>query len=268
MNSRSDTLKRSVSTLLALAIYQTISILWFGIRVLSDLSHTYVGITGSNDPGVYMWFLTWWPYAIAHHLNPFVTRLVWVPSGFNLTWATSVPLPALLAAPLTHAWGPVVTWNALCLAAPALAAWCAFILCRYISDSFFPSLIGGYLFGFSPYMLGELLGHLSLILIFPVPLALYLVLLRLDQRLSRAAFVGLLAIVAWVQFLCCNEVLATAVVLGAAIMVAALFALGASCRRALLELSWLVPIALAIATIALAPFLYYTFIGVPSPDNS
>lgn len=261
MNSPIDASRPTVSTLFALLFYQAISILYFGIRVLPDPSHTYIGITGSHDPGVYMWFLTWWPYAITHHLNPFVTKMVWAPSGFNLTWATSIPLPALLAAPLTDAWGPIVTWNILCLVAPALAAWCSFIACRYVSASFFPALIGGYIFGFSPYMLGELLGHLSLILVFPVPLILYLVLLRLDQRLSRAAFVGLVAILAWVQFLCSNEVLATAVLMGAVTIAAALVLLGPSRRRALLELCWLVVIALGLAAIALSPFIYYTYVG-------
>ncbi len=153
--------------LLAFAIYQALAILWFGTPVLSDFSHTYIGFKISADPGGYMWFLKWWPYALSHRLNPFITKIVWAPSGFNLTWAASIPLPALAAAPITQLWGPVVAWNVLCLMSPALAAWCAFILCRHLCGAFLPSLIGGYLFGFSPYMLGHLLGHLSLIVVFP-----------------------------------------------------------------------------------------------------
>jgi hypothetical protein len=250
---------RWASALLAFAIYQAAAIGMFGLPVFSDFSHTYIGIAGSADPAGYMWFLTWWPYALAHGINPFITKLVWAPEGFNVTWAHCVPLPAILAAPITAVWGPIASWNILCLAAPALAAWCAFILCRYLSGAFLPSLIGGCLFGFSPYMLGHLLGHLSLILIFPVPLALYLIVLRLDGRISRVAFVALFALVAIVQFLCCHEVLATTVILGGLVMCAALLTMGRDFRGRLVEICALAAIGLALAAIPLVPFLYYAF---------
>jgi hypothetical protein len=245
MNRSSELSKRLTSTLLAFAIYQSIAILWFGTPILDDFSHIYIGIKGSPDPGAHMWFLVWWPYAISRHLNPFITKVVWAPSGFNLTWATSIPLPALISAPITWTWGPVVTWNILCLMAPALAASCAFLLCRHVCNSFFPSLIGGYLFGFSPYMLGHLLGHLSMILIFPVPLAVYLVALRLQQRLSRSSFVLLFGTVALVQFLCCTELLATSVFFGAVVMAIAILTMGSAMRKPLLDVCVLAMAGLA-----------------------
>jgi len=147
----------------------------------------------------------------------------------------------------------------LCLAAPALAAWCAFILCRHVSDCFFPSLVGGYLFGFSPYMLGHLLGHLSLILIFPVPLAIYLVALRVEGRLSPLFFTLLLAIVAVVQFLCSTELFATSVFFGAIVMLIAMLTTRPAMRKRLLETSALAVLGLTVAAIPLMPFLYYAF---------
>ena len=70
---------------------------------------------------------------------------------------------------MTLLFGPIVSYNLLMLASPVLAAFFAFLLCRYITRSFAASLVGGYLFGFSAYMLGQLLGHLHLVLIFPIP---------------------------------------------------------------------------------------------------
>ena len=64
--------------------------------------------------------LVWWPYAIAHHLNPFVTQLIFAPVGFNLTWSTSIPLLSLLALPLTSTMGPIAAFNLLCVVFPAL----------------------------------------------------------------------------------------------------------------------------------------------------
>ena len=215
MGTQLDNTKSWASLALAFAIYQALAILWFGTSVFSDFSHTCIGISGGTDPSVHMWFLVWWPYAIVHHLNPFITKVVWAPSGYNLMWATSIPFPALIAAPITRLWGPVIAYNSLCLLAPAVAAWCAFILCRHLCKAFVPSILGGYMFGFSPYMLGHLMGHLSLIVVFPVPLAVYLIVLRVEGRISAFSFMGLMAALTVVFFLCSSELLAIMVVLGA-----------------------------------------------------
>jgi hypothetical protein len=207
-------------------------------------------------PGAYMWFLVWWPYAVAHRINPFVTKLV-SPVGYNLTWANSIPLPSLLAWPLTHAFGPVVAWNVLCVAALALDAWIAFLLCRHLCNAFLPALVGGYIFGFSPYILGQLMGHLSLILVFPVPLAIYLVLLRLEGRTSAPRFTILFALTVLVQFLCRHEIVASAAVLGSIVMLLALKMASPESRRRLLAVSLLIASAFAIDAVLLAPFLYY-----------
>ena len=87
-----------------------------------------------------MWFFAWWPHALLHGLNPFVTHVMFVPDGFNLTWATGMPGPSLLLAPITLAFGPAVTWNVIQLASPALSAWTAFLLCRHVTRRTAPSL--------------------------------------------------------------------------------------------------------------------------------
>ena len=68
-------------------IYLFLSLLYFG--KLGDWGHMYLG--WGLDPIQFIWFLNWWPWAIAHRLNPFISYYVWYPQGFNLTWATSVP---------------------------------------------------------------------------------------------------------------------------------------------------------------------------------
>ena len=66
--------------------------------------------------------------------------------------------------------GPVVAYNARCDAVPALAALTAYLLCRHLTGSLWASLVGGYLFGFSSYMLGQELGHLHMTAVFLLPL--------------------------------------------------------------------------------------------------
>ena len=70
------------------------------------------------------------------------------------------PGSPLLLAPVTLTAGPVAAYNVAAILMPALAATTAFLLCRHVTRSFWPSLAGGYLFGFSSYVLGHELAHL------------------------------------------------------------------------------------------------------------
>ena len=51
-----------------------------------------------------------------------------------------------------------------------MTAWTAFLLCRYLTRSLWASLVGGYLFGFSSYMIGQIEGHLHMTTVFLLPL--------------------------------------------------------------------------------------------------
>src|SRR5438270_4490664 len=62
----------------------------------------------SSDPSIFVWSLRWWPFAIGHAISPLHTGHIFAPHGTNLAWVTSVPGPALVAAPITLALGPVV----------------------------------------------------------------------------------------------------------------------------------------------------------------
>ena len=78
---------------------------------------------------------------------------------------------------------------------PALAAWTAFLLCRYLTRSLWPSIVGGYLFGFSSYLLAQdgYGGHLNLGAVFLLPLIVLAILRYLDGRLDARGLVLRLA---------------------------------------------------------------------------
>lgn len=158
-----------------------------------------------SDPFAFVWFLAWWPWAITHHLNPFFTHLVWQPAGVCLSWVTSVPLLALIGWPVTLI-SPVLTFNILLLSAPVLSAWAAYFLCLAITRRPPAAIIGGFLFGFSSYEMAQDSAVLNLSFTLCVPLLLLVVLLRLNDRLSRAKTLvfGGLALIC--QFLVCIEI--------------------------------------------------------------
>jgi hypothetical protein len=243
----------------ALVFYGFLSVAFIGRGLAGHFFDSYIGRTA--DPSVYMWFLVWWPHALAHRLNPFITRALWAPAGFNVTWTTGIPLAAIAAAPLTAAFGPVAAYNALCLVAPTLAAWICFLLCRQITGKYWPALAGGYVFGFSAYMLAESRAHLVLVLVFPAPLALWLVTQRLREKIRPAAFAMLLALTLVAEFLISLELCATIAVFGAiAFMLALAFTEGAARERirALIR-----PIAAAYAMMGAVVLPYVWFFLQP-----
>ena len=136
--------------------YLGLSLLFFGRGLVRDFSSYHIG-TGP-DPGQSIWYLAWWAHAITHRLNSLLPDVLFVPCGANLAWATDVPLATLFAMPLTLTIGPVAAYNVLMLA-PPLAGWAAFVLCRYLARSWRAGWLGGFIFGFSPYVVNGMLGR-------------------------------------------------------------------------------------------------------------
>jgi len=248
-------MKSAIVRRLAVAglIYLLLSLLYFG--TVGDYGHMYLGY--GLDAISFIWFLNWWPWAIAHGLNPFISYYVWYPHGFNMTWATSVPLAALLMWPLTWLYGAVVSYNILSLLAPVLSAWTAFLLARYLTRDTPASFIGGYLFGFSAYELGEMLNHLNLNTIFVVPLFVLLVVRRVRGDLSRPWFVAALALAMFFQLGFSSELLATSCFFGAITWAIFLVFGTEEERRRLWTVAVEIILAAGIMAVVAAPFLYF-----------
>ncbi|HTO26787.1 MAG TPA: hypothetical protein VMJ49_12850, partial [Gaiellaceae bacterium] len=126
--------RRDRAGLGALAVYALVAFLVFGVGTLTRPGSRYVG-TGA-DPESFIWLFAWWPHAILHGMNPFVTHAAWAPSGVNLAWTALLPGPALLFAPLTLAVGPVLSYSIAAVLMPAITAWAAFLLCRHLTRQF------------------------------------------------------------------------------------------------------------------------------------
>ena len=243
----------------ALAAYAALSVFFFGRAMIFRLGQVHAG--NRRDPQIFIWCFQWWPHAIAHRLDAFHPRIVWAPEGVDLAWVTSVPLPSLIASPLTARYGAVVSYNLAILLMPALAALTAFILVRRIAGATWPSMLGGYLFGFSPYMIGQQsAGHLFLTASFLVPLVVYLALLRLDGKMARLWFVPALAAVLTCQFLIGLEAFATIVIFGAAALIVAWLTIPGISPR-IRDLAMLSAIALGVATIAVSPYLLHVVLA-------
>jgi hypothetical protein len=246
--------RRGWKSLAALAAYCLVSFLFFGLPIASHPERIVVG--SDFDPETVIWCLAWWPHALLHGENPIVTHAVWAPTGYDLAWTTPIPVMALALAPLTALAGPVVSYNAMSILLPALSAWTAFLLCRYVTRRFWPSVAGGYVFGFSTYTLGQEQGHPNLVAVFVVPLVALVVLRYLDGELGRRRLALYLGLLLAAQAGITTEILAT-LTLAFAISWALAFWLVPTRRERLRSL--LVPTAAGygIAALLASPLLYY-----------
>jgi hypothetical protein len=250
-------------SLASFLLFLVFSIFLFGRGLSGRFTTACIGL--ETDPPMFMWYLRWWRYALEHRVNPFLTDLLWAPLGFNLAWSTFIPLPAWITIPIGRVLGEAAAYNFLGIVALPLAALSAFLLCRRVTGAFWPSILGGYIFGFSPYMLGQLLGgHLHLVFAFPIPLAILTALRRLDGDISARPFILETAALLTIQFLCGIELFATATIFGGFALLLAIVCFDGETRSRLLNLIAQLAAAYAIAMIVVSPYLYYLFaLGFP-----
>jgi hypothetical protein len=239
----------------AFALYVALSVAFFGLPVAGDIGSTAIA-ADDIDASAYMWFFSWWPHALLHGLDPIRTELIFVPDGYNLAWTTAMPGPSLAMAPVTLALGPLATWNTVMLLGPALGAWTAFLLCRELTEAVAPSLVGGYLFGFSPYVLGNLQGGPNLVLVALLPVLVLLVVRHARGAMGGRAFVVCMTLALTFQFLTSTEVLAMAGVFGGITLTAA-FALLPEWRGRLIGTVKLLAIASLAAIALVSPLLWF-----------
>ena len=207
-------------------------------------------------PTAFMWALKWWPHALVHLQNPLTSYDIWTPQGLDLARATSVPIAALVVSPLTALFGPVVTFNILSILGPATGAWAAYRLCLYVSRRQLPSVLAGYLYGFSSYELAHLLGLVHTTLIFCAPVCVLLALKRLDERISVRRYVVLLALTLIVQLLLSTELFLTLTTMAVATFVIAwLFA--PAYRDRLRRLVPSTVLAYGVTAVLCVVYLYY-----------
>jgi hypothetical protein len=241
----------------ALALYTALAVVFIDHSV--NPNRYLAGV--SKDPFIYIWFLAWMPYALAHHLNPLFTTLIWQPAGFNLAWTTSIPfLALLLGLPFTLLFGPVFTYNLLVIIAPIASAWFMYRLCLVITDDARAALLGGILFGFSAYEMAQDTAHLNLSFTFFIPALLWVLLLRLQNKIGRWPTVFLASLCLIGEFLTSSEIFTLIFVFGGIAWLLALYYLPerrAELRRLVLDGLLAAPIVIVM----LSPLLWQMFLS-------
>jgi len=237
-----------------LLAYLGVSFLYFGRPVAAHPGRLLVG--HGPDPGIFVWSLAWWPHALLHDQNPIYTSAIWAPDGLDLAWVASAPTLSYALAPVTLAAGPIVAYDVAAILLPALAAWSAYLLCRYLTGALWPSLAGGYLFGFSAFVLGHEEGHLHLTSVFLVPLIALVVVRYLHGRLDGVGLAARLGILLALQLGLSTE-LFTTVTLALAISLALASVLMPAARSRLRRIPFPLAAGYGVALLLASPLVYY-----------
>jgi hypothetical protein len=208
---------RAVWVQLALLLaYLALAVLLLGPTWTSPTTRTLGG--GLGDPGVFIWFLRWTPFALGRELSPFFSDYLNHPDGINLMWNTWVPLPGLLVSPLTLAFGPVLSLNVLVTLAFGLSAWSAYLAIHRYVPNHGAAACGGLVYGFSPAMIMHA-HHPNLILVFLLPWLFVLVDEVLVRQRRSPVWLGVvLGLVAAAQLLTGEELLVATGLLAAVLL--------------------------------------------------
>jgi hypothetical protein len=206
-----------------------IALIAYSLVAVAVFSSTWIDPPGSwigspKDPGLFIWYLGWIPHELGQGHNPLFTDYLSYPPGVNLMWNTSMIFPALVLGPITALFGPVVAYNVLITAGVALSAWLGFLAARRFVDRQVMCLAAGLIYGFSPALVAQALGHPHVVVSLFPPVALILGHEIFVRRLLRPMAVGALSgLAAALQLLTGEELLAmTALIAGISVALLAL----------------------------------------------
>ncbi len=236
-------------------------------------SHLLTSVTGhiirvqSPDQTLFEWFFAATAHAVSHGHNPFNVQLANAPLSINGMANTSVYGLAVPLIPVTLLAGP--QWSfvlAMVLGTAATAGAWYWLFSRQLTDSRLGAAVAGALCAYGPAMISQANGHMQMVIHFPIPIILGLVLrLREPGRLLRRSLaIGFFAV--WQAFI--GEEILLVAVLGFGVFLLALLVQ----RRELVRAHWrrtlggLIPGGV-LAAIALAYPLWYQFNGAQHYDG-
>ena len=186
---------------------------------------------------------------------------MYVPTGVNLAQNTASPFLGLLTYPISLLASPLVSANLLMVLAMPVSATAAFLVLRYWNVWGPAAALGGAIYGFSPYMVGQGLGHVELLFI-PVPPFIALTIEAILHRRGNPRWLGIqLGALVVVQYLISPEVMADVALLSIAALVCIAVINPASWRTMARDALEPMTIAIGVVAVALAYPLWMLLAG-------
>jgi hypothetical protein len=152
----------------AAGVFATMAVVW-SFPLVRHLP-THLPGPGPGDNVDFLWNFWWMRTALASGLNFLHTTYLFVPTGADLTLHTHTALPAFLGATVLGGLSVVAAQNLAILTALFLNGFCAYLLAWRVTRDHGAAMIGGLVFGGSPYIAAHLNGHFNLTTAWTIPL--------------------------------------------------------------------------------------------------
>lgn len=192
----------SYDWLVAGLIYSLCTIIFFYSN-LKVIDKALIGAPGDNLE--HFWDIFWIKQVFFKNKSIFFTNYLYYPQGTSLLFHPISFYNVLLGFLLTYWLNSVIVYNLLILHSFLLAGIGAFFLIRYLTKDPYSSLIGGFIFAFSPFHFAQAQGHIesSTIQFIPFFVLFFLKITQTDSKKDLALaslFFFLNAISSWYFF--------------------------------------------------------------------
>jgi hypothetical protein len=142
-----------------------------------------------------VWNMWWVNKAIIELLqNPWHTNFLHYPYGISLLGHTLNPFNGLIGIPMQRVLSLTQAHNVVIIFSFVAAGVTTFLLAYYLTRAYWPSLIAGFIFSFSPFHFAHAEGHMQMVALEWIPLFLLfwiMLLTRPSVRLGLAAALAL-----------------------------------------------------------------------------
>jgi hypothetical protein len=181
-------------------------VLWWQVWTTHPATNT---TCGCGDAARFLWFFEWPAFALTHGHSVLYSQWLFHPAGINLLNDTSVLALGIVLTPVTLAFGPVASMNVALTLAPVLSALAMFVAARRWVRWQPAALVGGLVYGFSPFLVTELAFNQLNIAFLVIPPLVVVALDELLVRQRRSPYVtgSALALLITAQFFVSTEVL-------------------------------------------------------------
>jgi len=149
-------------------VFAALALVWT-FPLVRHLS-THVPGQAAGDNVSFLWNFWWMRRALASGLGFFYTPYLFVPTGTDLTLHTHTALPAFVGATMLGALPVVAALNLTIVTALILNCFCAYVLAWRITRDYGAAMLGGIVFGGSPYIAAHMNGHFNLTSAWTIPL--------------------------------------------------------------------------------------------------